>query len=482
MDDNALRESLQELYEQAPCGYLFTLPDGTITRANQTFLTLTGYDRANVAPPMRFQDLLTVAGQMFYENQYAPLLRLQGRVTEVAFDLVRKNGDRLPVLVNAVQRLNTQGQPIEVASTIFEATDRRRYEQELLLARRRAEELAAVVTVSDDAIISTSPDAEVHTWNPGAERLFGYTADALIGRHLADILPTIGDPSGWARLASELGTGQAVHLESVGLKADGSRVDVSVGLAPLLGQLGELHAVSLIVRDISARRAVERLQQEFLAMANHELRTPIAIIKLQAQLMKRRDTYSARSIEAILQQAEQLGRLVDDLMLASQIEADRLDLRLAETDVVAELQALAEQVQGSGHLVRLDAPTTPAVVRADRQRLAQVFTNLLSNAAKYSPEHAQIAMRVVCQPEQVLISVTDKGSGIPAEALPHLFERFFRVEDTAERVQGLGLGLFITRRIVEAHGGTISVESELGQGSTFTVTLPLHAASTLSPN
>jgi signal transduction histidine kinase len=301
----------------------------------------------------------------------------------------------------------------------------------------------------------------------------------LIGRQLADILPAIGDPAAWTRLTSELGTGQAVHLESVGLRADGSRVDVSIGLAALLGPLGELNAVSLIVRDISARRAVERLQQEFLAMANHELRTPIAIIKLQAQLMKRRDAYSARSIEAILQQAEQLGRLVDDLMLASQIEADRLDLRLAETDVVAELQALVEHVQGSGRVVQLDAPTTPAVVRADRQRLAQVFTNLLTNAAKYSPEHAQIAMRVVCQPDQVLISVTDQGSGIPADALPHLFERFFRVEDTAERVQGLGLGLYITRRIVEAHGGSISVESELGQGSTFTVTLPLHKATAL---
>ncbi|MCA1645871.1 MAG: PAS domain S-box protein [Chloroflexi bacterium] len=472
MDDESLRQSLHELYEQAPCGYLFTLPDGTITRVNQTFLSLTGYDRVDFARPRRFQDLLTVAGRLFYENQYAPLLLLQGRVSEVTFDLVRKEGDRVPILLNSVLRVNSQGQAIEVATTIFEASDRRRYEQELLVARRKADQLAAVVTESDDAILTVSPGAQVETWNPGAERLFGYDAQAMRGQNLGLVLPAIGEIAAWQPLHNELGAGRSVHLESFGLRVDASRVDVSVGLAPHLGPLGELSAVSLIVRDITARRDLERLQQEFLAMANHELRTPVAIIKLRAQVMKRGASYNEQAVDAIVQQADQLGRLIDDMLTASQIEADRLDLRLAEMDLGAEAQAAAGHLEASGRRIRVDVPSTPVVVRADRQRLAQIFANLLTNAAKYSPEQSEISLRVFCRQHDVLISVADQGDGIPAGALPHLFERFYRVAGTAEHVRGVGLGLYICRRIVEAHGGTISVESEPGQGSTFTVVLP----------
>jgi PAS domain S-box-containing protein len=472
MDDHALRDSLQELYEEAPCGYLFTLPDGTVSRVNQTFLGMTGYERAELMPPKRFQDLLTVASRVFYENQYLPLLLLQGRVNEVAFDIVRKDGRRVPVLLNAVQRMTTQGAPVEVATMIFEATDRRRYEHELLLERRKAEELAAVVTVSDDAILTVSPEAVIQMWNPGAERMFGHAAGAMLERKLGEVLPSVADASEWHQLLTELQSGRTTHLETFGLRADRSRCDLSIGLAPHLGPLGELHGLSLIIRDISQRRAVERLQHEFLAMANHELRNPVAVIKLRAQLMKRRGGYSEQAVDAIIQQANQLGRLVDDLLTASQVEADRLDLRFGETDLVVEVQAAASHLQASGRAVRIDVPSEPVLVMADRQRLAQVFGNLLTNAAKYSAEDAEIALRVVCEDDRALISITDHGEGIAQDALPHLFDRFYRVAGTADRVQGLGLGLFITRRIVEAHGGSISVQSQPGQGSTFTVSLP----------
>jgi PAS domain S-box-containing protein len=471
-----LRESLHELYEAAPCGYVFTLPDGTITRVNTTLLTWTGYSRGDLVSALRFQDLLTVAGRIFYENQFDPLIRMQGFVNEVAFDLVRKDRSRLPVLVSSVVRTDDDGRPVAVASIIFDATHRRRYEQELLTARRRAEQLASIVTHSSDAILSVTPNGVVESWNAGAERLFGRTASDAVGMTLGELLELAGDAAAWGGVVNELRAERPVQVETVAHRPDGARVDVSVGLTPHAGPLGELSAVSLIVRDISARRELERLQHEFLAMASHELRNPMTVIRGHAQLLRRRESYSERSVDAILVQSEQLQRLVDDLLLASQIEADRLNLALEPTDLVAEVQTAAESTRAVRPSISVEAPDGPLVVLADRQRLRQVLANLLTNAVKYSPEGSKIALRVVGEADRACVAVVDRGVGIPAEAIPHLFERFYRTEGAARQAQGLGLGLYITRRIVEAHGGRIEVESEPGRGSTFAITLPLSDA------
>jgi PAS domain S-box-containing protein len=136
------KESAEELYENAPCGYLSTFPDGTIVRINRTILAWTGYQREDLLTGRRFQDLLTPAGKIYHETHYAPLLRMQGFVNEIAFDLLRADGGRLPVLVNSVEKRDAAGEPLLHRTTVFDATDRRRYERELLLARRKAEEAA----------------------------------------------------------------------------------------------------------------------------------------------------------------------------------------------------------------------------------------------------------------------------------------------------------------------------------------------------
>ncbi|MDQ3856263.1 MAG: PAS domain S-box protein, partial [Chloroflexota bacterium] len=328
MNDEHLKGTLQDLYEQIPCGYIFTLPDGTIVRANQTFLGLTGYERHELVSETRFQDLLTTPSRVFYENQYAPLLRMQGFVKEVALDLRCSDRSVLPVLVNSVQRLDEHGQPVLVASAIFDATHRRQYERELLLERRKAEELAAIVAFSSDAILSVSPDGVIQSLNSGGERLFGRPATAVLGRNLRELLTPTGGDAEWERLMQELHAGRAVLADMVGTDADDHRVEVSAALTPLTGLIGDVSTISAVIRDISRQREAERLQQEFLAMASHELRHPVAAIKGYAQLMQRRGSYSERGVETIVAQAARLERLIDDLMVASQIEAERLDLRL----------------------------------------------------------------------------------------------------------------------------------------------------------
>jgi PAS domain S-box-containing protein len=472
LEDQALHESMQELYEQAPCGYILMLPDGRITRVNQTLVTWTGRSRSQLVESTRFQDLLTIPGKIFYENQYAPLLRLQGFVQGVAFDLVCQTREPLPVLVSSVQRLGRDGRPALTASILLDATDRRAYERELLLRRAEAEQLAAIVTASSDAILTASASGEVLTWNAGAARLMGLAPGDIVGHNVREILPNFDVYDETAGPADQQ-PGQAIHVETTALHATGHPIDVSVGVTPHLGPLGELRSLSLIVRDVSERRALERMQQEFLAMASHELRNPVATIKGYAQLMRRRARYHERSLDAIVAHADQLDGLINDLMLASQIEADRLELHATTLDLVTEARTAAEQNREQGYNIRFQSDDDCVPVSIDRQRLAQVFANLLTNAIKYSPGGSEVLMRVSRHADEALVAIIDQGVGISADALPHVFDRFFRAEASARQVQGLGLGLFITRRIVEAHGGAISVSSEVGRGSTFTVKLPV---------
>ena len=338
MSDELLHESMEDLFEQAPCGFLLTRPDGTIVRVNQTLLSWTGYERDELLSGRRFQDLLTVSGKIFYENQYFPLLRMQGFVKGVAFDLVCRDREPLPVLVDSIQRTGSDSRPVVTATTIVDATDRRAYERELLQSRRSAEHLAAVLSDASDAVLSATPTGEIQTWNAGAGRLFGHSAGEIIGTHLREITCLGEDDDIWQQILVELRAGRPVHREMVGHHSNGHRVDVSVALTPHLGLLGEISSVSAIMRDIGERRATERLQREFLAMATHELRNPLAGIKGNAQLMRRRAAYSERAVDAIVAQANQLDRLVEDLLLASQIEADHLELMLEEIDLVAEVQ------------------------------------------------------------------------------------------------------------------------------------------------
>lgn len=474
MSDGLLDESMEELFEQAPCGFLLARPDGTIIRVNQTLLTWTGHNRDDLLAGRRFQDLLTVPGKIFYESQYSPLLQMQGFVKGVAFDLVCRDREPLPVLVDSIQRTGPDSRPVVTATTIVDATERRAYERELVQARRSAEHLATVLSDASDAVLSVTPTGDIQTWNAGARRLFGHSSGEIIGTHVREILCLGEDDELWQQLLVELRAGRPVHREMVGCHSTGHKVDISVALTPHLGLLGEISSVSAIIRDIGERRATERLQQEFLAMATHELRNPLAGIKGNAQLMRRRGAYSERAVDAIVAQANRLDRLVEDLLLASQIEADHLELELEETDLVVEAAAAADAIGVAEVGIRVEASTEPVMVPADRRRLGQVFANLLANAVKYSGEGGEIVVRVDRKEGEAHVAFADQGVGISPEVLPRIFDRFYRAPGAAGRAPGLGLGLYISQRIIEAHGGRIEVESEPAHGSTFTVVLPLH--------
>jgi signal transduction histidine kinase len=262
-------------------------------------------------------------------------------------------------------------------------------------------------------------------------------------------------------------------------RKDGGQLAVASRWALQRDERGAPAAVLEINSDIGARKALERMEREFIAMVSHELRNPLTSLKVFAEILRATETYNARAVEVILAQADRLDRLIGDLLDASRIEAGRLRLSRRETDLVALARAGVERARAGSraHAIALEAPEGPVRGWWDRDRLEQVLENLLSNAIKYSPEGGEIRVHIERGPAEARVAVADRRLGIAAEALPRLFGRFYRAEAASNSpIKGLGLGLYISRSLIEAHGGAMGVESEPGRGSTFRFTLPLAQA------
>ncbi len=310
-----------------------------------------------------------------------------------------------------------------------------------------------------------------YTWiyNPvspfASERVIGTTDLDHLPRDEAETLHAI------KRRVMETGQG-AREIVQITNAAGVAYFDLSV--EPLRDPYDAIIGIMGSALDVTERQMLERAQTEFIAMASHELRNPLAAVRGFAQLMQRRQQYSDRAVDAILGQTRQLERLVGDLLDITRATAGRFELQRSEADLIAVAQAAVDEAQATtaAHRVRLRAPRGTVSGRWDADRIGQILRNLLSNAIKYAPQGGEILVEVRAGAADATIAVTDHGQGIPTDALPRLFGRFYRVEQAAGGASGLGLGLAITKTLVEAHGGRIEVASVLGQGSTFTVHLP----------
>jgi PAS domain S-box-containing protein len=236
--------------------------------------------------------------------------------------------------------------------------------------------------------------------------------------------------------------------------------------------------VVVTLHDLSARKEVERAKDEFIAAVSHELRTPLGVIIGLAealQLSQLPETEKGR-VNLILDSALRLKNMVDNLLDASRLEAGRFEVFRRPTDLAPVLEEVARSFHALAELTRIDfhveiPPAVPAV--ADHERIGQVVANLLSNAFKFTPKGGGVSLRVVQDQVWIHIEVTDTGPGIPEEEIPRLFQRYYRARSQASRgAPGTGLGLYISRAIVEAHGGEILVTSQPGKGATFLVRLP----------
>jgi PAS domain S-box-containing protein len=369
------------------------------------------------------------------------------------------------------------------------------------IADLRSEDFQLLVeTVVDYAIFMLDPSGVVTTWNRGAQRLKGFRPDEIIGRHFSAFYPAEDVAARKPERELELAAAQGRHEdEGWRVRSDGSLFWASVVITALRDDSGRLRGFAKVTRDLTERRRAEedrvelaraeaalRLRDEFLSIASHELRTPLNALLLNTASVD----FAIRDLEAsgaalpvglldrvasISKQGARLNDLIERLLDVSRLATGRvalqresMDLVEVVSDVIATCRPEADRI---GSVVRLSAPPdVPGLW--DPLRIGQIVTNLLSNALKYG-SGKPVEVNVDTDGERARIAVRDRGIGIAPEHQPHIFDRFNRgavARDTA----GLGLGLYIVEQLVRAHGGTVGVDSAIGQGSTFHVELPLN--------
>ena len=358
--------------------------------------------------------------------------------------------------------------------------------------------LAAIVDSSDDAIVSKTLEGRILSWNRGATRIFGYEPGEVIGKPITVIIP----PELHAeeqQILDKLRRGERIdHFDTVRVAKDGRRIAISLTVSPVRAADGTVIAASKVARDISERKLAEqRLQQseealrladrrkdEFMALLAHELRNPLAPIRyaLAANRKPGRTPEQRKQAEEIIErQIAHMSRLLEDLLDISRITRGTLELKKTRTELTSVIGAAIETARplldAKHHNLALNLPTQPVQLEADVVRLAQVFSNLLINAAKYTDPGGGIRLRAVQEPGSVVVSVSDNGIGISAQLLPRVFNMFFQSHQAVGRSEGgLGVGLSLVRGLVMLHGGSVQARSEgPDKGSEFIVQLPTGA-------
>jgi two-component system phosphate regulon sensor histidine kinase PhoR len=345
---------------------------------------------------------------------------------------------------------------------LYEAEQRSRQE-----AESRAEAARALAHVSDGVILTDS-EGRVRFWNPAAEKLTGVDEDGAIGRELARLLP------GWERLArqpeAQSGFGGAAVLPI--------QLDRERWLSVMSVDFGD--GVVYAVRDVTEERALETLRSDFVATASHELRTPMTSISGAARtLLRHGDQLPPQRhldfLEMIVAESDRLARIVDQILVASRIEAGKIDVSFERCDATGIARSVVDSAKHrapSGIELHLDAPDA-LEVDCDPDRLRQILGNILDNAIKYSPDGGDVRVELYGEDDTVRFVVQDEGMGFEPSAAEAIFERFHRLDPQQTRgIGGTGLGLYIARELVRRMGGRIWAESERGRGAAFSFELP----------
>jgi PAS domain S-box-containing protein len=606
--EEALREGEQrfrEMIDALPVAIYTTDAEGRLTHFNPAAVAFSG------RVPGLGTDQWCVTWKLYYpdgtlmphsECPMAIALK-EGRVIEgVEAVAERPDGTRVWFTPYPTPLRNSKGRIVGGINMLFDITERKRAEE----TRAR---LAAIVESSDDAIVSKDLNGIIMTWNKGAERIFGYTAEEAVGKSVTILIPPERHDEE-PEILRRIRRGESIeHYETVRRHKDGTLLDISLTVSPIVDGHGKIVGASKIARDVTERKRVEenirdseekfrnladnmsqfawmtdatgwifwynqrwydytgttleemqgwgwqkalrpdhvervvekirrcfeageiwedtfplrgkdgeyrwflsravpihnedgrimrwfgtntditeqreleRQKDAFIGIASHELKTPITGIKGYAQLLERRfrtagDVQAAEMLRKMDRQIDRLTGLVEDLLDGTRAESGNLSIRPTSFDLNGLIDEIIEEIQQAPpqHTIVRDLAASVTLV-ADRDRIGQVLTNLLTNAIKYSPQADRVIVRTARDGENIVISVQDFGIGIPAGMQPYVFERFFRVEgEDRASYSGLGLGLYIAAEFVKRHGGTIWVESEEGKGATVSFSLPLDRA------
>ncbi len=411
------------------------------------------------------------------------------------------DGDAMSVLLRLTRRELSVARFVALTQRVGDLTSEiaRRRRVEAVLTEQR-EWLRVTLSSIGDAVIATDADGRVVFMNVIAERLTGWTEAESTGRPVGDIFRIVNEDTRLPvvnPVTTALTQGRTVGLanHTVLIAKDGTERAIDDSGSPIIASGGRVLGVVLVFRDVSdarmaqreqraaheAAEAANRAKDEFMAMLGHELRNPLAPIVTALELARLKNTPLTREFDVIKRQVAHLLRLVDDLLDVARVTRGKIGLRREIADIGQLLgramETAAPLIESGGH--RVDVSVEPGLlVDADPTRLSQVFANLLTNAAKYTPPGGQIQVAATRAGEFAIVTVRDTGIGIPAELQARVFDLFVQGTRARDRHEGgLGIGLALVKNLVALHGGDVSVQSDgPGTGSTFTVRLPLAMA------
>lgn len=345
--------------------------------------------------------------------------------------------------------------------------------------------LSAIIESSDDAIVSKKLDGTITSWNPAAERMFGYTQEEAVGRSILMIIPPErrGEET---EVISRIRSGARVeHFETVRVRKDGSFIDISLTVSPIRDASGKIVGASKIARDISDRKAAERailesqaLKDQFLMLVSHELRTPIAIIVGNGHLLLRHGEElqpedRVQALTDITAEAERLQRIIENLLLLTRVEGGgEIELEYLQLQRLVESAVEKAQRRNPAREIRISAPGHLPPVMGEVTLVTLILENLVGNAEKYSAPDQPIDIEIsVNEHGDAELHVLDRGIGFSGTDSAGLFTPFFRTAGAKQRASGMGLGLAVARRAAEEQGGTIGASPRAGGGSDFWFTL-----------
>lgn len=502
-------QELRDFIENGAVGLHWVGPDGTILWANRAELQLLGYSEEEYIG----HDIAEFHADGAIINDI--LRRLSAKETLHGYEarLRAKDGTVKHVLISSNVLWDEEGRFVHTRCFTRDITERKLAEEAL---RESEERNRAVLEQVSEAIFLLDPETKRFVVaNPAFQRLLGYTAQELLGMQIYDVLPYARERID-RTIEKALESGEYYVSDRLYRRKDGSLVSVEVGITPV--SYGGKRVLCQVIRDITERRRAEeernqllvseqsaraaaeealRMRDELLAIVSHDLKNPLAAIKGNIQLARRRveqanvpDSERVASILDRIDEAQaKMNMLINELMDFGRLQAGLpLTLQRRPTDLLALAQEVATQQQQATtrHNIRVRSSVPELVGWWDAERLERVIANLLSNAIKYSPNGGDIAVEVgqerVAREETgegagaetwAMLTVRDQGLGISTDDMPHIFEWFRRAGDVSGRISGAGIGLASSLRAVEQHGGTMSVESKPGVGSSFTMRLPV---------
>jgi len=463
---------------------------GAIASWNPSADRLFGYTAAEaIGQPIDL--IIPPEGRTIEEEMRKRILESQS-LERYETDRITKAGERIRVSLTASPVRNAQGEIVGIVRIVRDIGRVQR-------AQRDALRLAAIVDSSDDAIVSKDLNGIVMSWNRAAEAMFGYTADEMVGQSIRKLLPA-DRQSEEDHVLSRIRRGERIdHYETIRQRKNGELLPVSLTVSPILSADGIVIGASKIARDVTERVKTDeerrrllgvaqdatRLRDEFLATLSHELRTPLNAILGYARMMRSgllAGDKLTRAVDTVARNAASLAQIVEDVLDVSSIISGKIRLNILTVDVASivreALETVRPAVEAKGLRISTGIAEGVSTVTGDPERLQQIMWNLLANAVKFTPRGGHIDVRVEANESFVDITVSDTGIGITPEFLPYMFDRFRQADSGIGRAHGgLGLGLAITRHLVELQGGRIVASSKgVNRGASFCVELPVRMA------